>query len=373
MSHPVLTPDLLTQLADAGDDIESARAIPAVLVAQLKQRQLFSLLLSSELGGPEMDYPDYLRVVQAVASVDGSTGWCVNQGSVLATLGRLFAPTAGSAVFATHGASIANGPPVSAEMHREQGGYRVTGHWQFSSGINHAEWLGGVAPLKVDGKTEKVLWAFFPREQAEISDSWHTGGLRGTGSHEFRVDNLFVPAEFAIEATTAATGPALYQIPMNLLFACGFACVGLGVSRAALDFAIKRARSKIKRFDREALAASLDVQSQVGRAEALWRSADSFLHTSVASVWSRLQAGNNITEADRITLRVAGTHVIRQSMDVTDMAYTICSTDSIFTANAIQRRFQDMHVITQHLQGRPEIYSVVGRHVLGLPLNSPLV
>ncbi len=111
----------------------------------------------------------------------------------------------------------------------------------------------------------------------------------------------------------------------------------------------------------------------MGRAETLWQAANLFLHSSVRRVWNDLEKGHPLTDEHRIVFRMAGTHVIRQAMDVTDIAYALCSTDSIFTDNDIQRRFQDMHVITQHLQGRTEIYALLGRYFLDLPFEHHLL
>ena len=167
--------------------------------------------------------------------------------------------------------------------------------------------------------------------------------------------------------------PPLYQVPMNLLFACGFAAVALGVSRAALDFAIDRVQKKIKRFNKDTMSKDLLTQDKIGRAEGLWHSADAYLNTTVKTVWDQVCHDGVCSLDNRVKLRLAGTHTIRQAKDATDIVYDVCSTDSIFRNNDIQKRFQDIHVISQHVQGRPEIYSIVARHFLGLPINSHLV
>jgi indole-3-acetate monooxygenase len=218
-----------------------------------------------------------------------------------------------------------------------------------------------------------VLWCFLPKSSAVVDSSWPVNGLKGTASFGFAVKQLFIPEDMTLAYRVSAANPPLYRMPLNLMFACGFASVALGVSRGALDFAIRRTREKTKRFDRGAMSTHESVQVQVGRAEALWQSADTFLTHRVRQVWDDLVAGSPLTDEHRISMRMVGTHVIRQCKDVTDIAYAQCSTDSIFTGNEIQRRFQDMHVITQHLQGRPEVYGVLGRYYLGEPFDSPLI
>jgi len=105
----------------------------------------------------------------------------------------------------------------------------------------------------------------------------------------------------------------------------------------------------------------------------IWQSADAYLHQSVATVWDAIGEVGHCSQDNKIKLRIAATHVIRQSKEVTDIAYELCGTNSIIAESDLQTRFQDMHVITQHLQGRPEIYSLVGKHYLGLAVKSPLL
>lgn len=356
---------LLRRVAGQADAIEAAGGLPAPLVNELREANYFSLLLPARDGGRQMDFPDYLRWVQAFGRADGSTGWCVNQASVLATLAFQMAPQAVREIWPAPSRSIANGPPGVCEAVADGENYRLSGQWRFSSGILQADYLAGVAPLAQAGKPREVRWFFFPRDAARIHDQWDVSGLKGTASQAFSVDKLLVPRHRALVLKLPREGPALYRIPLNLLFACGFAAVALGVSRGALDFAIGCCREKTKRFDRNTLSSNETVQTELGRAEAVWRSAETFLHTSVAGVWREIAGGGHLTDEHRITLRMAGTHVIRQSAEVTDIAYRLCSTDSIFKGNEIQRRFQDMHVITQHLQARTEVYGIVGRYLLG--------
>jgi len=198
-------------------------------------------------------------------------------------------------------------------------------------------------------------------------------GLRATGSFEFSVSALEIPKEYAAKVEIRPDDPALYQIPMNLLFACGFAAVALGISRAAIDFTIDKLQKKIKRFEKNTMSENLLIQNTLGRSEALWQAADAYLRQRVESAWQSVNQHGHCSLEDKMSLRLSATHVIRQSKEVTDLAYDLCSSDSIFESQEIQKRFQDMHVITQHLQGRPEIYSLVGKYYLGLPSDSYLI
>ena len=108
------------------------------------------------------------------------------------------------------------------------------------------------------------------------------------------------------------------------------------------------------------------VQQQVGKAEAKWRSAKALLYETVGGVWDGIRASGSITLEQRIGLRMAGTHAIRESAAVVDVAYNLCGSTAIFADRAIQRRFQDAHVITQQIQGREAHYETAGQFFLGL-------
>jgi len=165
---------------------------------------------------------------------------------------------------------------------------------------------------------------------------------------------------------------ALYVIPQHLLFACGFGCVALGVARAGLDATIELAAEKRPRFDGKTLAHDPLVQSQIGKAEATLRAAKALLHESMGRVWESVQATASISVEERIQLRMAGTHAIRQSADVVDIAYNLSGSSAIFGSTKIQRRFQDAHVITQQVQGRESHYQTVGEYFLGLDPTGPV-
>ena len=368
-----MTHSILQDIASTGPSSGAETTLPEPLVTKLKSGHYFTLLLPENLGGQQMPFPEYVRLVQEIAKADGSTAWCVNQGSVLSTLARLLSVDTAKQIWHDPSVTLANGPPGSGESIETEAGYSLSGTWTFSSGINHADWLLGAAPVKENGKTRDFLWHFFPKQAAEIKNTWHVNGLKATGSYEFSVSKLLIPREYAVKVEILKDDPALYQIPLNLLFACGFAAVALGVSRAALDFAIEKLQKKIKRFDKKTMSESLLTQDTVGRSEALWQAADAYLQQQVESAWHSVNKHGQCSLQDKINMRLAATHVIRQSKEVTDLAYDLCSADSIFENQEIQKRFQDMHVITQHLQGRPEIYSLVGKHYLGMPSDSHLI
>lgn len=353
---------------------DQSRELPGEIVAAFKECGYFSLLLPEQYGGAQMNYPEYLELVKAVARLDASTAWCMNQGSVLASLARFIDPKFGNSIWTDPGVVLANGPPAGPCYSSEtDSGYRLTGTWNFSSGIAHADWLIGIAMATgIDG-SKKPVWHFFPKSDAVINATWEVAGLRRTGSYTFSVTELEIPGGYAFEQVIREPDSPLYQIPLNLLFAGGFASVALGVCEAAMEFSLERTKTKIRRFDQDSMQHDATTQDAIGRAEAILAAADNYLTHTVDSIWSDTRARGKCTTESKYTLRLAATHVIRESKRATDLLYDLCSTDGIHQDAPIHRYFQDIHVISQHLQGRPEIYSLVGSYRLGIPRDSFLI
>lgn len=354
---------ILARIREAAPQISADRDVPHDIVNDMAAQRLFRLLVPRSVGGEEIALPDYLAITQAIAHADGSVAWCFNQSNVLGTMASLMPEPLAKEIWSDPNAIACNGPPQGATATPVEGGYSLTGRWNFSSGSRHANWA--LALAKVGDAETRCFW--FPKAQAEFIDVWQVNGLRGTGSFSFQAKDLFVPAERTYverEPSTREKGP-LYQIPRNLVFAAGFASVALGVARAAIDIVIDLAQKKAPQ-ESTLLSEQPTVQRDVAMAEAAWRSCNAFLNESAGNLWHTLCETHELRMDDRIALRLAATHAIRQSADAVDIAYTICGATSIFESSPIQRRFQDAHAITQQIQGRLDHYDNVGRYLMGL-------
>jgi alkylation response protein AidB-like acyl-CoA dehydrogenase len=210
-----------------------------------------------------------------------------------------------------------------------------------------------------------------PVAEVELLDTWHVRGMRGTGTHDFAVNDLFVPAERTV---LQAGGPLLesgplYLFPRRLLFASGDAAVALGAARACLDTFFELAGSKTPRSMQATLRDQPVIQATVGRSEAQLRSARAFLTEAIRDIWTEAVSTGAITIDRRAILRLATTHAIRLAVDIVDSVYNACGVTAIFEGNPIQRYFQDIHVISQHTQARLAHYELIGKHALGLKVD----
>jgi alkylation response protein AidB-like acyl-CoA dehydrogenase len=370
---------LAPQIRSSAGEIEAARELPRPLFEALADAGLFHLALPRSMGCPELDLPTYVQVIEELGKADASTAWAVNQGAVFATYAARMPPDVARAIWIdTPRSVVANTPAASARAAVVPGGYRVTGRQGFSTGCRHAAWVAPHAQVFEDGQPRlledgqpEARYLFVPVAEAEILDTWHVRGMRGTGTHHFAVNDVFVPTERTVLAAGAPlveTGP-LYQIPRTLLFASGDAAVALGVAQVALEAFYELAGAKTPRAMTGLLRDQPMVQANVGYVEAYLRSGRAFLTEAVRDLWAAVTATGALTLDQRATLRLATAHGIRLAVQVVDTVYNAAGATAIYEDHLLQRLFQDIHVISQHLQGRLSHYELVGRHRMGLKVD----
>lgn len=372
---------LLPLIEDSAEAGERARRLAPAVVAALHDAGLFRVLLPRSLGGGELSPAAFVRVIETVARGDGSPAWCLCQAAGCSMVAAYLDPPIAREIFGPRDAVLAWGPGPDARAVPVDGGYRVTGTWSFASGCRHATWLGGHCPIvDTDGTPRRLpdgsvesRTMLFPVTSAAIADVWHVSGLRGTGSDSFRVADLFVPRAYSVARDDPAErrhpGP-LYCFPTGSLYASGFAGVGLGLAGRALDAFVELAGEKVPRGDRRTLRDSPVVQAQVARARAQLDAARRYLVGSLEEIWDAVSATGTLTLDQRMTIRLAATWTIHQAKEVVDTVHHAAGASAIFEASAFDRRFRDMHAVTQQLQGRQAHFETVGQHLLGLPADT---
>ena len=359
-------------------DTEAQRALPAPVFEALVDAGLFHMAFPRSMGGGEVDLPTYVQVIEELGKADASTGWVVNQCAIFATYAaRMPRELARKLWTDTPRSVVANTPLANAQAVVVEGGYRVTGRQGFSTGCRNASWVAAHAEIVDNGKVRmdrghpETRYLFVPVAEAELLDTWQVRGMRGTGTHHFAVHDVFVPAERTVLSVTAPlieTGP-LYQIPRTLEFASGDASVALGLARTCLTTFSDLAGAKTPRAMQSLLRDQSMTQVIVGQAEADLRSGRAFLHEAVREVWAQVSSGGTLTLDHRANLRIAATHAIRLAARIIDAVYSAAGATAVYESHLMQRHFQDIHVITQHLQSRLAHYEMVGRHWLGLPVD----
>jgi alkylation response protein AidB-like acyl-CoA dehydrogenase len=365
-------------IRSSAPETDAQRELPRPLFEAMADAGLFRLALPRTLGGFEMDLPSYIQVIEELGRADASTAWVTNQVSIFATYAARMETAAARAIWIdTPRSVVANTPQANAQAIVVPGGYRVTGRQGFSTGCRHASWLAAHATVtdqgrpRLDDGQPEMRYCFVPRAEAQLLDTWQVRGMRGTGTHHFAVDHVFVPDERTVKSVTAPLverGP-LYRLPRTLVFASGDAAVALGTARSCLAAFMELATTKTPRAMDALLRDQPMIQSEVGRAEARLRSGLAFLREAVGEIWDAVLATGAVTLEQRAVLRLATTDGIRTAVSIVDMVYNMAGATAAYESSPIQRHFQDVHVMSQHLQARLAHYELVGRHWLGLKID----
>jgi indole-3-acetate monooxygenase len=364
-------------VAAASDEIEHDRRLPPALLDRLHEAELFRLLLPRSSNGIETDPVTFFHVMETIAKADASTAWCLSQaGGCAMSAAYLDLPVA-QAIFGNDPrAVLAWGPGPRVKAIECEGGYRVTGVWAFASGGRHATWLGAHCPIfKDDGAprldetgVQQERTMLVRSEDVEWTDIWNTVGLRGTASDQFALTDVFVRTDHSItrefDRECRESGP-LYRMSNHTCYQVGFAGVACGIARGALDCFVDMAKNKIIRGGKRPISENAVVQSGLAQAEVNLRAARAYVLQSMAEIWQDLCAGATITVAQRITVRMAATNAILKSREAVDFAYHTAGATSIFDNHPLERRFRDMHTVTQQLQGRMSHFETVGAWMLG--------
>jgi alkylation response protein AidB-like acyl-CoA dehydrogenase len=371
--------EIAPALAAAAPEIDRRRELPADIVDGLVERGLFRLLLPHSLDGAELLPAQYVPIIEELAKTDASTAWCLNQNSGCSMTAALLSPDIAREIFGGPRGILAWGPgPGEARV--APGGYRVTAKWSFASGSQHASWLGCHVPiveadgsprLRADG-TPVVRTMLFPKSSTEFTDIWHTIGLRGTASNQYSVKDLFVPEPYSVDVLSRRDSAAtrepglLYRFSSLSLYAAGFAGVALGIARGMLQEFVVLARDKIPRGARNTLRNNNVIQRETAQAEARLASARRWLLGSLEDIAEAVAERGHIALDERMTIRLASTFAIHQSVEVVDTLYQAAGATAIFNINPFERRFRDIHSVAQQLQGRQQHFETVGQWMMGI-------
>jgi indole-3-acetate monooxygenase len=364
-------------VAAASDEIEEGRRLPPALLDRLHEAELFRLLLPRSSNGIETDPVTFFHVIETIAQADASTAWCLSQaGGCAMSAAYLDLPVAQAIFGKDPRAVLAWGPGPRVKAVECEGGYKVTGVWAFASGGRHATWLGAHCPIfQADGSprlddnglhAERTM--LVRSEDVEWTDIWTTVGLRGTASDQFALKDFFVRSDHSItrefERECREHGP-LYRMGNGTCYQVGFAGVACGIARGALDSFLDLARNKIPRGYKSPIRDNAVVQSGLAQAEVNLRAARAYLLQTMAEIWKHLCAGSIITVEQRMTVRMASTHAIHRAREAVDFAYNAAGATAIFDNHPLERRFRDIHTVTQQLQGRLSHFETVGAWMLG--------
>jgi alkylation response protein AidB-like acyl-CoA dehydrogenase len=367
-------------IAARSTEIEGLRRLPADLVAELRAAGFFRMGRSRAKGGPQMSLPQHLEVIEVLAAADPSVGWCVKIGTDSGIIAELLPPSA-SARLLPHPDMITAGQFTTGRgrLQRTAGGYILNGRFPFGSGITHADAVmsgamvvdeAGAPVIGANGMQETRL-AFCRADELVIEDTWHTHGLRGSGSTHYRAEDLFIPEDQAlrIEKALFEGREPLYSSGFN--WVTTMAAVPLGAARRALDEAKALIAQRTGGMPPQPMARLPHVQETIAEAETRYGSARAFLYSAANDYWAELERGvPAVVTKGRLAL--ANVNSFRMAAEVTRALFDMIGANVIFEGMPLERLARDALTLNQHMIIARPALATYGAMMLGEEHPSPL-
>jgi len=363
-------------IRESAEDMEAQRHLSEPVVAALRQAGVFRMATPRAYGGPEHEPTTQVRVVEELSAADGSVGWCAMIGVTSGFMSSRLEPASAQRLFGGADALLAGQVAPLGKAEVVDGGYRVSGRWRFGSASQHATVMMGGCIVRekgqprrqADGQAEMRVM-LFSQAACKIIDTWRTIGLRGTGSNDYTVDDLFVPFEDSFnlfEAPRLMT--PLYRFP--LLFLVNHAGIPLGIARSALAQVVTLAGNKVM-TTRRLLREEGQVQEAVAKAEATLGAARAYAYATIDEVWQTLSRGEYLSPRQRSLFRIMMVYVHRVAKQLVAEMYDTAGTSAIFQTHPLDRHMRDILVACQHVAVQEKVYRPAGRMLLGLDPGDP--
>jgi alkylation response protein AidB-like acyl-CoA dehydrogenase len=365
------------EIEAAAGEGESLMTLPASSVDLLAESGLFRIKLPAVLGGFEADLITQYEVVEAMAYADAAAGWCLMIGATCIALPGAFLPDAAvEEVFRGPGvprAAATIAPTGTAQQ--AEGGYTLNGRWAFASGVRHSAWVS-VGALVPDAHADRPrhLMLTLPTSRAHIQDNWDTIGLRGTGSCDVSLEEVFVPASFTFDMMTGepARGGPLYHLGLPGFVAYEHAAFAIGVARRALDALIDLAPGKMRGMPPSPLIARGAFQRDLGELDMRLRAARALALECNREAWATVTAGRTPDVRLQAELRSAAVFATDIAVEVATWAYRHAGGSAVYKPNILERAVRDLYTATQHFMVSSSAYETHGQDLLGMTRLDPL-
>ncbi len=368
-------------IREHSEEAERERRLSSPVLAALHESGLLRMYTPRSLGGLEVDPITRTRVSEEIAGYDAAAGWTLcNPLDWAHFCARL--PDEGPAEIYGNGADVLIaaqfGRPLAATP--VQGGYRIAGRAPFVSNCYDSNWFAMTAVVSGAGDESEpeMVMVYFPRESGQIIDTWHVLGMRGTGSNDVSVDDVFVPTartfpmmpEF--EPGSHYQGP-LYRFPLFGIVATSIPPVMLGIARNAIDEASALAQGETPVASTKLLRDRASAQAKVAKAEAILRSGRLLLYDTLSTAWEMTLAGETLSLTQKADLLLAITHAAASATKTVELMYSVAGTSAIRTTSPLERYFRDIQVLKHHALAAESRYETVGQVYLGLPPDLPVL
>jgi indole-3-acetate monooxygenase len=372
---------LVPAVRAARDQAEQMRQTPPALAAEITRAGIYQMYLPRSIGGPETPPLTAFRVVEELSKADGSVGWCVMIATALSlSVGRLPAEVGRELAGTPADYRGAGSARAGGRAWEVPGGYRVKGRWNFASGIQNARWLyctcmmmDGDAPRLTAAGAPVLRATWVPRDLVTIVDTWSVMGMRGTGSQDFTVDDVFVPATRSCLSDDAPkeTGSLYNRRAWYVNLWTPSAGNALGIARGAIDSLAEIAATEASTMSANLLRDRPMVQNRIAEADAIVNAARAYVFDAVGTLWRTLCAGKTPSDQEIAQGRLSLVHAMHEAVRAVDKVFHAAGTNAIYTRLPLERAFRDVHVAVQHAAGLPGYFESAGKVLLGLRPGDP--
>lgn len=362
------------------DTTEAERQLAEPIVEALIESQLCRMALSADDGGLETSPLEALAVYEALAGAEASVAWVVWNNSLVCWLSRYLAPDVRREIFEDSSCLYANSTRPSGKAVVDGDSYRVSGRWNVVSGCMHADWIPVMCLIEDGGEVQFVApgipnmrMFFIPRERFEIIDTWHVGGLRGTGSHDAAIENESVSLDRSVSFVDQSLIDSPFgRVPTAVTMSAGCASIALGIAQAATQALIELGRTKVSPDPAPDLRDRGSNQSTVARTLTALEALRLQHHKSYGEVWRKLEANDSPSLDDLANSWAANVTTALESRAAVSAMYAVAGTSSLYQDSPIERAHRDIHAVCQHIVLQPLWLEEAGRVKLGLEPQSPL-
>jgi alkylation response protein AidB-like acyl-CoA dehydrogenase len=368
---------MLPLLQAAREETEAARRLAPPVVAALRAGRLGRLALPAELSGHALPPAQILPVLELLAGAEASVGWIAWNNTLPCYFGRFLTPAARAEIFADPDWLYASSTRPSGRAAVEGEGFRAKGRWALVSGCEISDWLALRCAVEENGQPRmvapnvpEVRMVWVRRQDVQILDTWHTGGLRGTGSHDVVLDGMFVHRRHTCSPLDGSSLPgALGRVPIVCSLAAGYGAQLTGMGQASVDAVIALTSSKQVVDGGPSMGERPAVLAAIAEHRVRLGAAREHLHTSVTQLWEAAEAGGCTLQQIASVFGAAHGAMGAGRAAVTAM-HALGGASSLYTSSPLERAHRDMHAMAAHVISQPMWLEDVGRVVLGRdPLN----
>jgi len=365
-------------LREYAAEVEAARRLVTPVVEALRSTGVFRMAMPRSWGGPEVDLLTQLEILEVLSRADASAGWCAMIGSDSGFYGSFLSDAEGRALYPDLDAVTAGWVMPAGTLEAVDHGYRLTGRWSFGSGCTHADVIsagavvttGGVAQLDSSDRPEWRI-ALVPAGEVEVHDTWYTTGLCGSGSNDYSIRDVFVPAGHTFSMEKTNREETLYRWPA--LFIANLVAVPLGVAADALDVAMGILDGKIIMPDGVRARDEARVREAIARASAMIGSSRSYVYDTYGAFWATLESGDKPGFALRAALAGCWAHVITTCRDAVQLLVDTVGTAATQRGSSLEQSLRDLITIKQHIMGSARMREWAGALWFRQPAPFPLL